>query len=106
MKKIIYNKSLKLNRPPFLIVVLVWTIWTLLPVRVWADKNPVELKIPATLNSGLHHFLDLVDPGKNITFDPQMVACGDAGISFQEKHQDSPVTKAFADVADNMAKHI
>jgi len=74
MKKIIYGKSLKLNRPPFLILVLVWTICTLLPVQVRADQNPAEEKIPATLNSGLHHFLDLVDPGKNVTFDPQLVA--------------------------------
>ena len=74
MKKIIYRKSLKLNRLPFLILVLVWTICTLLPGQVRADQNPAEVKIPATLNSGLHHFFDLVDPDKNVTFDPQLVA--------------------------------
>jgi len=74
MKKIISGKSLKLNRPSFLILVLVWTILTLLPIQVRADKNPVEEKIPAVLNSGLHHFLDLVDPEKNVPFDPQLVA--------------------------------
>jgi len=63
-----------MNRPPFLILVLVWTICTLLPVQVLADKNPDEEKIPATLDSGLHHFLDLVDPDKSVSFDPQMVA--------------------------------
>jgi len=41
-----------------------------------------------------------------IPFDQKMVACGDSGISFQEKYNDSPVTTAFSDVADNMAKHI
>ena len=41
-----------------------------------------------------------------IPFDPQMVSCGDKGISFQEQHKNSPVTKAFAHVADAMAKGI
>jgi Mrp family chromosome partitioning ATPase len=41
-----------------------------------------------------------------IPFDPKMVACGDSGTSFQAQYQDSPVTKAFANVADNMAKNI
>jgi len=41
-----------------------------------------------------------------IPFDPQMVSCGDNGISFQEQHENSPVTKAFAHVADAMAKGI
>lgn len=34
-----------------------------------------------------------------IPFDLNVVACGDAGVSFQEKHTDSPVTQAFADIA-------
>ena len=38
-----------------------------------------------------------------IPFDLDMVACGDAGISFQEKNIDSPVTKAFADLAGKVA---
>jgi hypothetical protein len=41
-----------------------------------------------------------------IPFDPNMVSCSDAGISFQAQHQDSPVTRAFADVADNMAQYV
>ena len=39
-----------------------------------------------------------------IPFDSKMVACGDSGTSFQAQYKDSPVTRAFADVADNMAK--
>jgi ATP-binding protein involved in chromosome partitioning len=39
-----------------------------------------------------------------IPFDPQMVSCGDTGISFQERYKDSPVTKAFADVAESMVQ--
>jgi len=34
-----------------------------------------------------------------IPFDPEMVTCGDAGISFQSKHQKSPVTQAFQAIA-------
>jgi Mrp family chromosome partitioning ATPase len=41
-----------------------------------------------------------------IPFDPQMVFCGDTGVSFQERHENSPVTKAFENVADAMVKAI
>lgn len=37
-----------------------------------------------------------------IPFDPEMVACGDAGVAFQSKHADSPVTKAYRAVAEKM----
>jgi Mrp family chromosome partitioning ATPase len=37
-----------------------------------------------------------------IPFDPDVVACGDAGVSFQEKKGDSPVTKAFQSIARKM----
>ena len=39
-----------------------------------------------------------------IPFDPNLVACGDSGISFQEQYADSPVTKAFEDIAEGMSK--
>jgi len=35
-----------------------------------------------------------------IPFDLNVVACGDAGVSFQDKYTDSQVTKAFADIAE------
>jgi Mrp family chromosome partitioning ATPase len=38
-----------------------------------------------------------------IPIDPQMVACGDSGRSFQESYADSPVTIAFSAIADKMA---
>ncbi len=44
------------------------------------------------------HFL-----GK-IPLDPAMVKCGDAGLSFQEKHADSEVTTAFTDIAKKMSE--
>jgi hypothetical protein len=33
-----------------------------------------------------------------------MVTCGDTGACYQEVHADSEVTKAYAEVADSMAK--
>ncbi|MDY6822543.1 MAG: Mrp/NBP35 family ATP-binding protein [Thermodesulfobacteriota bacterium] len=39
-----------------------------------------------------------------IPFDVKMVECGDAGTSYQEQNPDTPVTRAFAAVADAMAK--
>lgn len=39
-----------------------------------------------------------------IPFDLNVVACGDSGTCFQETYADSPVTKAFADVADKMGE--
>lgn len=37
-----------------------------------------------------------------VPFDPEMVVCGDAGAAFQEKYPDSPVTKAYRDIADRL----
>ncbi len=37
-----------------------------------------------------------------IPLDPRMVACGDAGASFQEQYADAEVTRAFMAVADRM----
>lgn len=38
-----------------------------------------------------------------IPFDPNMVLCGDAGTCYQDAHADSPVTKAFDEIADKMS---
>jgi ATP-binding protein involved in chromosome partitioning len=38
-----------------------------------------------------------------IPFDPNVVSCGDNGISFQEKYADAQVTKAFAELADKIS---
>ena len=38
-----------------------------------------------------------------IPFDPKVVSCGDAGISLQEQYKDSPITKAFAGVAEKIS---
>jgi Mrp family chromosome partitioning ATPase len=38
-----------------------------------------------------------------IPFDQKVVACGDSGCAFQATYKDSPVTKAFNEIADKMA---
>ena len=38
-----------------------------------------------------------------IPFDPNFVACGDNGISFQEKYADSQVARAFAEIAEKIS---
>jgi len=39
-----------------------------------------------------------------IPFDQKMVECGDAGVSYQQQHKDSPVADAFRTVAQKMAR--
>ncbi len=39
-----------------------------------------------------------------IPFDPQMVACGDAGESYQDKNRDTVITKVFAEIAEKMSR--
>jgi len=41
-----------------------------------------------------------------IPFDPNVVTCGDSGACYQEKHQQSAVTKAFTDVAQTLSQSI
>ncbi len=38
-----------------------------------------------------------------IPFDHNVVSCGDAGISFQEKYSDSHVTRAFSEIAKELS---
>lgn len=38
-----------------------------------------------------------------IPFDPNVVACGDSGACYQEKHQHSAVARAFTDVAQTIS---
>jgi Mrp family chromosome partitioning ATPase len=39
-----------------------------------------------------------------IPFDPKLVEAGDAGVSYQQHHKDSPVTQAYQSVAEKMAR--
>lgn len=38
-----------------------------------------------------------------IPFDREMVSCGDAGVSFQERHANSAATKVFVEIAEKMS---
>ena len=38
-----------------------------------------------------------------IPFDPEMVSCGDSGVSFLEKHADAAAAKAFSRIAEKMS---
>ena len=40
----------------------------------------------------------------NIPFDPKFVACGDLGVCYQDENTESPVTKAFVSVAEEVSK--
>jgi Mrp family chromosome partitioning ATPase len=39
-----------------------------------------------------------------IPFDPNMVSCGDSGISFQEKYANAEVTRAYSELAERVSK--
>jgi Mrp family chromosome partitioning ATPase len=39
-----------------------------------------------------------------IPFDPNMVKCSDAGVSYQNSYADSSITKSFGEIADNIVK--
>ncbi len=41
-----------------------------------------------------------------VPFDPQMVECGDAGVAFQEKYPDSPMSRAYIQIAEKMIKDL
>jgi Mrp family chromosome partitioning ATPase len=38
-----------------------------------------------------------------IPFDPRLVQCGDAGVSYGKQYADSPVSRAFLEIADKIA---
>ncbi len=58
----------------FIIIIMIWTTCLFLPVEPRAEESTEEVKIPQTLSAGLHHFLDLADPDKTVSFDPEKVA--------------------------------
>jgi ATP-binding protein involved in chromosome partitioning len=39
-----------------------------------------------------------------IPFDPNLVKCGDSGISYQRQYADSPVTRVFSDIAGEIIR--
>ncbi|MGD9300465.1 MAG: hypothetical protein PVI13_02740, partial [Desulfobacterales bacterium] len=61
-------------KPKLIILMLIGAICLILPAQSRANKNPDEAKISHSIYPGLHHFLDLVDPEKNVLFEPGLVA--------------------------------
>jgi hypothetical protein len=74
MRNFFLKRPRKLSRPKPIILLLIGTIFLILPVQSGADNNPEEKMVPKSIYPGLHHFLDLVDPGKSVSFDPGLVA--------------------------------
>jgi hypothetical protein len=74
MTKSYMKRLMSLSKPKPIIQMIVGAIFLILPAQSWADKNPEEVKISQSIYPGLHHFLDLVDPDKNVSFDPGLVA--------------------------------
>ncbi len=74
MTKLFIKRLMGLSKPKLIILMLTGAICLISPIQARADKNPEELKIPQSIYSGLHHFLDLVDPEKKVSFDPGRVA--------------------------------
>lgn len=74
MRNLFMKRLMKLSKPKLIILLLIGTICLISPIQSRADKNPEEEKIPQSIYPGLHHFIDLVDPEKNISFDPGLVA--------------------------------
>ena len=58
----------------FTIIIIICTISLFFAGALQADGNPEEIKIPQALSAGLHHLLDLADPDKTVSFDPEKVA--------------------------------
>ena len=73
MKKSL-KESLHLKNTPIYIFLLIWAITPFVLRPAQAFEKQTELKIPAAVNPGLKHLLDLADPDKNVTFNPQKIA--------------------------------
>lgn len=75
--------------PPTLVpAVLFVTLCLLAPLPAQAADTPAELAVPAAVNPGLQHLLDLADPDKDVTFNPQVIA---AVLDFVEAPKNNEV---------------
>ena len=74
MKKLFIKRCLNLSWPIFAVLIMMGLIGLLVPAQCPAGQKSPEVKIPESIYPGLDHFLDQVDPEKNISFDPELVA--------------------------------
>jgi len=73
MTKYFLNRLKKLSKGKLIILILIGTICLISPAQSRADQSPEEVEIPRSIFPGLGHFLDLVDPEKNVSFDTGLV---------------------------------
>jgi hypothetical protein len=57
-----------------ILIMLTGALLVFLPVPSLAAKKPAEVRISRSIYPGLHHLLDLVDPQKNVAFDPALIS--------------------------------
>jgi hypothetical protein len=74
MTKFYMKKPMNLIKAKLIFLIIIGAIFILMPVQSQAAKNPEEVKISQSIYPGLHHFLDIVGPEKNVSFDPGLVA--------------------------------
>ena len=74
MTKSYMKRLMNLIKPKLIIFIIIGAIFIILPIPSRASKNPEEVKISPSIYPGLHHFLDLVGPEKNVAFAPGLVA--------------------------------
>ena len=74
MTKTFCEKFLKLANMPLLFFSAFATACLFIPVPLQAYEADREVLISETVNAGLQHLFDLADSGKNIAFDPRVVA--------------------------------
>jgi hypothetical protein len=84
----IFAERFRIQSAPLLLTVLFGTICLLVPLPAQAAETPAELAVPAAVDSGLRHLLDLADPDKDVIFDPQMIA---AVLDFVEAPKNNAV---------------
>ena len=74
MTKFYMKKLMNLIKAKQIFLIIIGAIFVLLPVQSRAAKNPEEVKISQNIYPGLNHFLEIVGPEKNVSFDPGLVA--------------------------------
>ena len=68
------NMALKNHLYSKIAIMLVGALLAILPVPSLAGKKPAEVGISQSIYPGLRHLLDLVDPEKNVAFDPGLIS--------------------------------
>ncbi len=95
----------------FIIIAGIWTIGLLLSTESQADENLAEIEVPQALFAGLHHFLDLADPDKQVAFDTKKVAGvldfinqpdQDAALYYADDILDAPSAYYGFDIHENL----